>query len=164
MGCHTWLHRKIDLTLDKAKKLLIKLHKNIIDDYLEMSEEEYNNLKDEYPYMYDSKEELIKLYWRRIKRIQNPNINPDTVFHRLAIMGNKVRRYNGRNTFEYCESDFSGSPFRVKGYPEDLLYSLEETLNSIKKYEEQNTCTVEMNIEYLKEFWNKYPDRMINFG
>ncbi len=45
-------------------------------------------------------------------------------------------------------------------YREENLFSLEETLDYIKK----NNCYItDIEIEQLKEFWNEYPDGLINF-
>jgi len=162
MGCHTWLHKKVDLPLEEAKQKLIQVYQEAITEFTNMSE--YNFKTFDMSENYRCKEDLIELFQRFIKCIQKPTIKPETVYRRLSLMGDKVAYYNGESFFEYCEEDFSGNPFRIGDYPDDCLYSLEETLNFIKRYEEQNSCTVEVSMECLKDFWNKYPDGMINFG
>lgn len=160
MGCHTWTYKKIDLPLEKAKELLIETHQKIIDEYTAMPESEYAELIVNYPYMYDSKERLIELYQRRIKRIQNPNIKAETIYYHLGNFCDRNIEYTDKGLFEETEYH---DPFRIAGYPEDCLYSLKECLEYIKKYEEKHNCTVTVQ-KYLEEFWNKYPDGMINFG
>ena len=62
----------------------------------------------------------------------------------------------------YVETGFHDM-FRKYGYPEDRLFSLQETLDYINNPE--NNCTVyEESIKRLEEFWSKYPDGMIDFG
>ena len=62
----------------------------------------------------------------------------------------------------YVETGFHDM-FRKYGYPDDRLFSLEETLNYINNYE--NKCIVyENTIDLLKDFWSKYPDGFIEFG
>lgn len=49
--------------------------------------------------------------------------------------------------------------FRKYDYPNDILFSLDESLEYI------NSCDVfEDTVGRLKEFWSKYPNGMINFG
>ena len=53
--------------------------------------------------------------------------------------------------------------FRKYGYPQDKLFSLEETLAYINNPE--NECVINDNtFKWLEEFWAKYPDGMIDFG
>ena len=53
--------------------------------------------------------------------------------------------------------------FRKYGYPDDKLFSLKETLDYINN--PLNKCiTNDKTFEWLDEFWNKYPDGMIEFG
>jgi hypothetical protein len=51
--------------------------------------------------------------------------------------------------------------FRVKNYPEDILKSLDQTVNFI----EANECEVfDDTHDRLKEFWDKYPNGLIYFS
>lgn len=49
--------------------------------------------------------------------------------------------------------------FRIGGYPDDILLSLNETIEFIKKHKIEK-----VDWDYLKEFWCVYPDGMIRFG
>lgn len=51
--------------------------------------------------------------------------------------------------------------FRKSDYPNDILWSFEETLEYIKKY---NCTTYEWSELRLKEFWSEHPDGLIKFG
>ena len=51
--------------------------------------------------------------------------------------------------------------FRVGGYPDDCLFSLDATM----KFIQENGCELtEENKVHLHAFWEKYPDGMIRFG
>lgn len=63
----------------------------------------------------------------------------------------------------YRETGDFHDVFRKYGYPEDRLFSLEETLNYIS--DTKNECVVyDYTENKLKEFWEKYPNAMIQFG
>lgn len=57
------------------------------------------------------------------------------------------------------EVDYYHDLFRVHNYPNDRLFSLEETIAFIKKNDVK-----EVMWDDLKEFWSVYPDGMIMFG
>lgn len=72
-----------------------------------------------------------------------------------------VTRYINGNF--YVQVDDFHDCFRKYGYPEDNLFSLEETIKYM--YDEKNNCTTyENSIKWVTEFWNKYPDGIICFG
>ena len=51
--------------------------------------------------------------------------------------------------------------FRESGFPEIILGSYDETIDYIR----DDKCVVfDYTDEYLKRFWNKYPDGKIEFG
>ncbi len=157
MGCHTWFYKKSSLTLEQAKEKLIKRQQKIIDEYKNMKFIDYAKLLVDFPYMYDSKERLIELYQRRIKRIQNPNIKEETIYFHLDE-GDYIE---GKGY--YTDAGFHDL-FRIGGYPEVCLFSLDQTLEYIKIYEKKYNCKIDVMMDLLQEFWNKYPDGMINFG
>lgn len=153
MGCHTWFHKKSDLSIDSAKKMLIKSH--------EINIKELNLVSEETCLEYGwEKSKLIELYQRRIKRIKNPKIKTETIYNALSDFYNFV--YTDVGLFE--EINEYHNLFRIHGYPEDCLYSLEETLQFIKNYEKTYGFKVEIDESSLREYWEKYPNGMINFG
>ena len=50
---------------------------------------------------------------------------------------------------------------RCYDYSQENLHSREETLALIKN---NNNTVEEVNIEKINEFWDKYPDGLIDFG
>lgn len=77
----------------------------------------------------------------------------------------------GETSCNYCEHSETGftdvgaphNLFRVGGYPEDKLLSLEETLDFIERNKE--TVSFSENWERkLVDFWEKNPNGVIEFG
>ena len=60
--------------------------------------------------------------------------------------------------------------FRIGGYPENLLFSLDETLEFIEQNKDKihsyhyNEISKKGWKEQLEDFWKEYPDGMIFFG
>ena len=70
-----------------------------------------------------------------------------------------------KNNKIYIGVDDFHDVFRKYGYPDDKLFSYDETIKYIEN--EKNECYVrdkEHTYKQLKDFWDKYPDGMINFG
>jgi len=158
MGCHTWFYRKIERTQEEAKQSCLrglrkseKLNLNIL------ANRNYNGLD----WSDWTESELIKhdsYLKRQIKMVKN-NFCQRAVWNHQND-GNLTEYIDGKGF--YMEIGFHDT-FRKYGYPEDRLFSLQETLDYINNPE--NDCTIyENTIERLKEFWNKYPDGMIEFG
>ena len=158
MGCHTWFYRKIERTQEEAKQSCLrglrkseKLNLNIL------ANRNYNGLD----WSDWTESELIKCdsYLKRQIRMVENNFCQRAVWNHQN--DENLTEYIDGKGF-YMETGFHDI-FRKYGYPEDKLFSLQETLNYINNPE--NGCTVyEHTIERLKEFWNKYPDGMIDFG
>lgn len=72
------------------------------------------------------------------------------------------RKYKWLDRYEICKKiEEFHDVFRVKNYPEDILTSLNQTLNFINN----NECEIfEDTHDKLKEFWDKYPNGLIYFG
>ena len=102
----------------------------------------------------------------KIKGVSNGNYQKEVWYHQDEFLS----EYQDEFLSEYIEGkglyiDDTGfhDVFRKYGYPDDKLFSLDETLSYINNPE--NNCEIyENTIERLKEFWNKYPDGMIMFG
>lgn len=85
--------------------------------------------------------------------------NLDEIFGEFATMNLEAHSlYHDGKIWEHVDQH---DIFRIGGYPEDKLFSYDET---------ENFCVVH-NIELddnqkerLKEFWTEYPDGMIRFG
>ena len=159
MGCHTWFYRKIERTQEEAKQscliklkrernLCWKIYKNPTS-YLGI---DWNTTKNE-------QLEYISKYNRKIKAVANN-------FYKRAVWNNQNDKeitiyIDGKGLF--IEDTGFHDLFRKGGYPGDMLFSLEETINYINDAE--NDCSVyPTTIQKLEEFWKKYPRGLIEFG
>lgn len=195
MGCHTWFYRKIERTQEEANESCIKGLKK-------------------------SRRLSWKIFknptgYRGINWEENCDSNKENCLKSISILNRKIKAiYNGyykkavwnhqsdkdltvyiKGKGLYIENTEFHDLFRRGGYPEDRLFSYEETI----KYLEDNDsiitygyfqrshqdipcinglCNGEKptwfevdreigkteSLELIKEFWNKYPDGMIQFG
>lgn len=163
MGCHTWFYRKIERTqkeanescikgLKKSRRLLWKIFKNPTGYRGINWEEDCDSSKEKCL-------QSINIINRKIKAIYNKYYQK-AVWNHQSDKELTIYIVNKRLFIE--DTEFH-DVFRKYGYPEDKLFSLEETLKYIN--DPEKNCTIYDNtIEKLKEFWNKYPDGMIKFG
>jgi len=63
----------------------------------------------------------------------------------------------------YTDIDLPHDVFRIAGFPNNYLLSLEETLAFIEKNKEIITLGENWE-ERLRAFWSEYPDGVIEFG
>ena len=195
MGCHTWFYRKIERTqqeanescikgLKKSRRLSWKIFKNPTSYRGINWEEDCGSTK-------ESCLNSIKIINRKIKAIYNG-------YYQRAIWNHQqdeeLTHYID-NKGLYIEDTGFYNVFRRGGYPEDRLFSYEETI----KYLEDNDSIITYGyfqrshrdipcinglcngekptwfevdreprkleaLKLLKEFWDKYPDGMIEFG
>ena len=172
MGCHTWFYAKSNKTQEEANKEFIynakdyvkycdkialkvlkhktgqkrlqqDVYKRITKDYIDS----YFNRSSLEQYTFDK-----KLYLRMIRMVKK-GLCQRAVWNHLNDLGLYI---DGKGY--YTEVDFHNL-FRVHNYPKDVLTSLEECLDFIKKHNIDN-----VNYERLNEFWNKYPDGAVDFG
>ena len=159
MGCHTWFYRKIERTQEEAKQSCLQNLKRSRN----LAWKIYKNPTSYYGINWETTKEeqlyYIKYLNRQIRMVSN-NLCSRAVWD----------RQNDEDLTEYIEGkglyiEDTGfhDVFRKYGYPDDKLFSLQETLNYINNPE--NACvTYDKTFERLNEFWNKYPDGMIEFG
>lgn len=166
MGCHTWFYNKIDTPpYEEIKEVVIKVYQDNIDLFNKWID---NPLCDEYVEMCSVYTEYtidkIKK-WRdlniRLVRIIKNNYCKKAVLNRYCIYNKDlIVNINGelyKNVKEYHDS------FRKYGYPDDMLFSLEETIDYINN--PNNECYLyDYSIKKISEFWDKYPNGMIDFG
>ena len=62
----------------------------------------------------------------------------------------------------YTDIDTQHDLFRIGGYPDDKLLSLEQTMEFIERNKERMSFSENWEIK-LKEFWSKNPDGVIEF-
>jgi hypothetical protein len=165
MGCHTWCHEKVERSIEEARRIYIEKQVKQIERW----EEIVNNPQDECRVAYEWSQEIVDfslaVYKRQLQMVEKGLCNI-AVFNHQPDKGAKY--ISGKGFYRWA-SDFRGNPFRIGGYPENQLFSYQETLDFIKKYEEKYNTIVELHegengLTFLKEFWDAHPDGMIEFG
>jgi hypothetical protein len=162
MGCHTWFYKKVNPQpiYEEVKQYYlkdvdesIKLYQQMIDDTLDA------NIKEAYP---DWTVEMGMKYlpiFERIKRIVEKNLCQVAVCNRYRH-NNHLTVYANGNFYEYTH-DLTHDVFRIGNYPNDNLFSLEDTLSFIEKNKDKiyhyhfNNVTNQDWKEQLEEFWKE---------
>jgi hypothetical protein len=166
MGCHTWFYKKLNpqptwdeiksTVLEKYVRENIKSFKQMIDGTLD------EELKKAYPeWNSDLGNKHLPLYLRW-ERIIEKNLCKIAVCNKYSDICIDLTDFH--NGIFYKNSD--GLPhdlFRIGGYPNDKLFSYDETITYIKQHHHEMAFTDDWE-KNLKIFWDKYPDGMIDFG
>jgi hypothetical protein len=163
MGCHTWCYTISNKTEEEAKKIWIKelkenihANKSIISDknwgginWLEYDEGVEGND--------DRRKEEIILSLEKIEEIGRGECSTKEIFinqPELCVF------HKGKF---YVDVDDYHDLFRRGGYPDDILTSFDETRRYIN--DRSNGCkTFDFTDGKIKEFWDKYPQGLIDFG
>jgi hypothetical protein len=171
MGCHTWFYTKIERTQEEATKLWIDEQIESINRWEETTNnviyDEAGNFimphpENEIRFIYpewsqESCEHHLEVLKRQLRRVQNGGCKKAIWNHQPDVLSFYIE---GKGLF--VEVEEFHDVFRT-GYSENLLFSLQESLDYINNPE--NNCTVfENTTEKLIEFWNKYPEGAIYFG
>ena len=159
MGCHTWFYRKIERTQEEAKE-------NCLNGLKEAKELNLNILKDRFYNGIDWSEwSEDTLRWddavleRKIRMVEN-NLCQKAVWN---YQSDEDLTEFVEDKGLYIEDTGFHDVFRKYGYPDDKLFSLDETLEYLNN--PKNECVFDENsIIRLKEFWKKFPNGMIEFG
>lgn len=154
MGCHTWFYRKIERTQEEAKQsALNKLIRAKDLNWKIFLDRNYKGLD----WSHFSDEELLhhnELCDRQIRMI-NKDLCQRAVWNRQE--DETLTLYvDGKGLFIEVEYH---DLFRIGGYPEDKLFSLEETRNFIKRNNIEDVYW-----DLLEKFWIEYPNGLIKFG
>lgn len=168
MGCHTWFYRKLDIqpTYNDAKNFFIKRSKESINFYTRCIEnpgkfendfiESYRNTD---IYTIEKMKHYINVIKRQLRLVENGYCK-EAVLSKYDIY--EYLKGHGFYTDDGCPHDI----FRKYGYPDDKLFSFEDTLKYIN--DPENDChfifSKEETIKRLKDFWDKNPDAFIEFG
>lgn len=167
MGCHTWFYKKIERPTDFEIKTvvinrlmreadfnlrLINQRETIDDDILEA----YPEWTPEYA------TECLEHTKQVIEAINSDTIDKDELYQMYCDYADELMVWVPGHGF-YQEADGYHDLFRKYGYPEDMLFSYEDTMDYINN--QDNECyTYESTELHLKEFWAEYPNGMIKFG
>jgi hypothetical protein len=166
MGCHTWFYKKIDTPpYEEMKKFVIDTYNRSINDLTRWID---NPTDVEYLEMYEAYPEWTIEFitaWRdtdtRRVRMIEAGLCKEKVMNKFCMYGDKLTEFYKGNLYD--DVDGYHDVFRKYGYPEDRLFSLEETLEYIN--DPKNDCDVyDKTNELLTKFWTEYPDGMITFG
>ena len=202
MGCHTWFYKKSDLDFNKIYEEAYNYYLNKTETIIQSGIEKYNPFSDceieeheRYDFKYGWKgnvyrlPELInneeyKLFrFNYVKRrnaiLKTGRLKQHIVSDYLSEMQYVEesilceKHIKVRNNTIYEEAEYHDI-FRVGGYDRNILTSLDESLEYLKKkditeYEKLFTTFVSTEYEWcglkkVQEFWNKYPDGIIIFG
>lgn len=160
MGCHTWFYKKINPSYNEVKEnVLTQLNKSlqfynkIIDGSLDA------DLMEAYPEWTPEYGIKRKQIIERQIQIVTKDLCKNAIYNRYTSNNNLTVYVNGSL---YEETDYHDL-FRKYKYPEDHLYSLQETLDYIQKYKDEITI-YEWTFTKLEQFWNQHPDGLIQFG
>lgn len=166
MGCHTWCYKKVDITIEEAREIWIKNAKKHIERWTEITNDPNHEMRQEDAYPeWDQEycENHLRISKEQLERVEN-GIGDKKVETMVMRQQPELSIYLGKGKF-YIEEG-THDPFRIYGYPTDRLYSYEETLAYIKKYEKEKSVKVELynDGKTLKKFWENNPDGLIEFG
>jgi hypothetical protein len=184
MACHTWFYKKVDdPSLEKIKSVVqdkclreIQFLERLINDresidadlleaYPEWTSEWANGLLSPWKKVYDfvnggdlNLNELPEFFLEHFTK----DINKEDFLYELYEMWeDSLLEYIPEKGL-YQEAEYRDL-FRKYGYPEDRLFSLEETLSYIN--DPANKCSVyDWTVSKLEEFWQRHPHGMIQFG
>lgn len=164
MGCHTWFYRKLDpqptreevyLNVEKQIENEIDIAQKIIGRSIDPA------LLAAYPeWTSEYGERYKKIYERRLRMVK-ARLCEFAVYGKYEL--DHLTRFVKDKGF-YIEDTGYHDTFRRGGYPDHLLFSLEETLTYISDPFNMTYSVTEYTIPSLTKFWIEYPDGMILFG
>lgn len=185
MGCHTWFYKKIQdpsseeiistvgnrcrKELDFLERLISSRHEideELLETYPEWTPEWAVSMKDAWNKIYDfvnGGELNTKELPEAFNAFFDEGMSRESILAFLYEMWTTelTSFVEGKGWFE--DTDEFHDVFRKHGYPDDKLFSLQETLDYISN-PDNNCTTYEWTNDRLIEFWEKYPNGMIIFG
>jgi hypothetical protein len=186
MGCHTWFYTKIQnppesLIRETVKERCLEeisfiqrlindresIDQDLLESYPEWTPEWGKTMLPNWQRLYDladRKDVNIDEFSQLFKeKLLDGETDGNNILNLLYKMFNHDNNIFVPSKGWYTEADGFHDAFRKYGYPDDQLFSLDETLAYIQ--DPKNECVVnERTEEILKNFWNKFSDGMIQFG
>ena len=146
MGCHTWFFKKVERSIEEAREL------------------------------YLTKSEKIIKTWKTIEKIPSDVWTPESIAWNIKVLERQMKVvekelcdaavmnkqpgdsscYIKGKGFYIQDYSLPHDLFRVGGYPEDRLFSLEDTMFFIENNDIQRYDSVG-----ITDFWERFPDGMI---
>ncbi len=154
MGCHTWFYKKVNRPIEEAREVYLKTKRRSFEAWKDAIANPYHRLREIYPEWDNAVyQKMAELTARQIRMVEKGLCN-------CAVMRKQpgVNRFIN-SSFYVSDDSLPHDLFRVGKYPEDLLFSLEETLAFIKKHKIEKVDMIG-----LFRFWKEFPDGMISFG
>jgi hypothetical protein len=170
MGCHTWCAIKVERSIEEARAIWIEKRRAWIEDWEEYLLKKSNGEKLEIfdEYSIETFVHLLEVFQRQLRMVEKGLCN-------VAVMNDQPEHsyYKEGHGF-FVNSDFH-DVFRVYGYPNDWLYSKEETLAYIEKWEKDHPEDEPLKFWKFTEgpykgrtgldvFWELHPNGSIHFG
>src|ERR1035437_599179 len=157
MGCHTWFYKKIDPqpTYEEVKTSVISAFTEEIEfckKVIEGTDVVFGfNSKDATKQKETYERQLLLIEKDRCKEAvcRRYNPNPFSSFNILY-----------KNKCFYSDNTRYHDAFRIGGYPDDVLFSLEETIKYIEKHKNEIQLFPE-TYKQLEQFWKEFPDGVI---
>jgi hypothetical protein len=187
MGCHTWLYRKIEdppykevqefviAFLRNEIELIRGFHQRSLDNQLT---EEDKEMLEHYPEWITEKHvNHTNIYERQIQMIEK-DLHKSATCKRYAdwkpgIESKSMFYIEGKGFYEsleYCDI------FRKHDFPDDILFSYEDTISYVRDpkngcivYDEMHNIGNGKQVHFdsyvaILDFWTENPDGMIRFG
>lgn len=163
MSCHTWFYKRVDMSYEEAREMVLKSMEEMVDwlegpEYTKMLAEALE--EDPYDTYISSMSDCLPVFKRQLRMIK-------AGLCKEAVM-NKVPDHEYINGKMYTGVEEYGNIFRVYDYPEDILWSYEDCMLFIENRRLIEGTRVDMRHpnwqEELKKFWQEYPDGFIRFG
>ncbi len=174
MGCHTWFYRKIEITIDEVRNNVINTLNRNIDFYDKMINGELGDkFMDAYPEWTPELGIKCKAIVERQLRMVKGGYCNVAIYNKYDHGNFKTSHYVLGKGLYVGFNDLPHDIFRIGKYPDDKLFSFEETLKFLEdkddriSYHGEGTDRnqhKEKAIERLKKFWDENPNGMIDFG
>jgi len=174
MGCHTWFYKKLETP---PNEVMYKEIKNYFDEGISFNYKlAYDRdsiepiFKDVEEYTPLFGEQYILQYVKEFGALEDKKEDTEWLMVKYASIVHDDRSIGsvifleGKGLFH--EPRDNGLPhdlFRVWNYPEDMLFSYEETIKYINDPKVKREI-YDYTFDELKKFWDEYPDGMIRFG
>jgi hypothetical protein len=160
LGCHTWFYRKVERTYEEARDIWLNWNQRNIKRWEEITHDPEDEFRKFYELSQEECDHTLAVLKRK-QRIVEKGLCRRAIFkNQPDDLEGKLYKLVGENL--YCTNDdLPGNIFRVGNYPEDKLFSMEDTARFCR---EKNIELTREQLLRLNIFWEAHPDGMICFG